>query len=103
VELENGSAVALWSFPPYPVTLSYNWIDDAGTIIVFDGARSQILAPLAPGDRALYRVVIDAPERPGRHLLRAAVVQEGVRWFVDPHVVNEVWVDVTETTGRGSA
>jgi hypothetical protein len=51
IEVENLSGSYLQSIPPFPVHLSYHWIDHQGSIRVFDGERTQFVPALAPGTR----------------------------------------------------
>jgi SAM-dependent methyltransferase len=81
VELENLSSTWIQSLPPMPVHLSYHWIDELGSIKVFDGKRTALAPPLAPDSRRRYLMLVSAPEVPGRWTLRLTLVQEGVRWF----------------------
>jgi hypothetical protein len=46
-------------------------------------AWTPLPAPLAPGESMLVPVHVHAPATPGRHVLRLALVQEGVGWLAD--------------------
>jgi len=86
VLLENLGSAILSSFMPFPVHLTYRWLDaDTAAPIAGagdnDGARSVLRPPLPPDQRAVYSVHINAPAQPGRHLLRVTLVQEGVMWL----------------------
>jgi hypothetical protein len=66
----------------HPVNLSYWWLDAAtGQVVVPDGRRTSLPAPLAGGASVALAVTIEAPERLGRYVLRLTAVQEGVDWF----------------------
>jgi Glycosyltransferase Family 4 len=82
VVLDNASAETMASFPPFPVHLTYRWLDaDSRSIVLVEGMRSAIRPSLRPGARCGYRVQSVAPDRPGRYLLRVTLVQEGVMWL----------------------
>jgi hypothetical protein len=81
VELDNGSSRFLASHPPFPVYLSYHWLNaDRSTLVCFEGLRSPIAPALPPGERHHYSSEVISPEKPGRYWLRAAFVQEQVNW-----------------------
>jgi len=85
VELVNGSRYVLASCPPYPVHISYRWLDPSTlTAVVSDGIRSAIQPPLSPGTRASFRLKINSPTKPGSYILRVTLVQEFIRWFDQP-------------------
>jgi hypothetical protein len=82
VWIDNGCSDKLSSFSPYPVHLTYRWLDpDTQAHLIGEGARSVLKPPLASGERRAYNVHTIAPERPGRYLLRVTLVQEGVMWM----------------------
>ena len=84
VELANHGDAA-WD-PGAGYALSYHWLDVSGAAVVWDGARTQLPEPVAPGERLQLDAVLEVPLREGRLLLQWDVVQEGVRWLaeIDP-------------------
>jgi len=101
VEVQNGLAVPMGTFPPYPVDLSYRWIDTlSGALVVTEGARTALPA-IAPGGSAVHAMKIAAPGHPGEYRLRVALVQEGLRWldYLSPPVADEVTVSVADPAG----
>lgn len=84
VELRNGSRVDLKSLPPYPVHLSYHWLDSHGRYSVFDGIRTQLKPDAKSGSSQIYQVGVLAPDKPGEQVLRITLVQESIRWFDPP-------------------
>jgi len=85
LELVNGSPYVLASCPPYPVHISYHWLDPGTSVTVIpDGTRSAIKPPLGPGTRASFRVKVNSPSKPGSYILRVSLVQEFIRWFDEP-------------------
>jgi SAM-dependent methyltransferase len=92
IELENHSGSRLHSSPPYPVHLSYHWIDEQGTMRVVDGERTPLAPALEPGDCRRYSVRISPPGTAGRWTLRLTLVQETIRWF--DAAPTSLWADV---------
>ncbi len=93
VRLVNASGFELSSWPPHPVHLSYHWIEcTTNRFSVFDGART-ILWPVLQGRADWeYTMRVEAPLKSGGYILRATLVQEGVRWFDTPPI--KAFVDV---------
>jgi mannosyltransferase OCH1-like enzyme len=50
-------------------------------VLVHDGERSPLPAPLAPGETAIAPLTVVAPALRGRYLLEVDLVHEDVRWF----------------------
>ncbi len=67
----------------YAVHLSYHWLDEAGTVVVLDGARTKLPQDLAPGKSVSLAATIQAPVKTGNFTLRLTMVQEKVAWFDD--------------------
>jgi glycosyltransferase involved in cell wall biosynthesis len=84
VAIANLSAYPLTSHLPHPVHLAYRWLDAGGAVVVADGLRSVLDPQLLPGEERAYRCAVQVPETRGDHVLRVALVQEGVRWFDGP-------------------
>ena len=89
VDVLNGGLVALGSYPPHPVHLSYRWFScSTGEIIVSEGARTPLRPPAAPGVPTSYSMTVKSPAQAGEHRLRLTLVQETVAWFdALPHPV----------------
>lgn len=82
--VENQGYRPFTSAPPYPVHISYQWIDAlTGQWIGEEGRRTPFSDPLGPGQRRRYGVQVMAPRRPGDFILRLTLVQEQVAWFSD--------------------
>jgi hypothetical protein len=80
VEVANeGSAV--WR--PGRVKLSYHWLDDHGNPIVWDGLRTDLERPVAPGERVEFESRLRAPIPPGPYRLAFDLVDEGRCWFAE--------------------
>jgi hypothetical protein len=82
LELRNGTSVCLRSISPHPVHISYHWVDRrTGATAVFDGLRTRLLPPAAPGRSTRYAAKVRAPRTGGEYTLQLTLVQEQVRWF----------------------
>jgi len=85
VEIVNGSRATLKSGQPNPVHISYHWYHrDTHDTVVFEGERTTVAPPLAPGARRRLPVRVLAPSKAGDFLLRLTLVQESVYWFDMP-------------------
>jgi hypothetical protein len=63
------------------IRLSYHWHkEDDDAVVVWDGLRTPLPGPLAPGERILVPVQVASPG-PGNWILELDLVYEGVRWF----------------------
>jgi hypothetical protein len=98
VEVTNASSEAICSSPPFPVRLSYHWIDKAlSRTVTFDGERSALFPCLHPGATMTCSMKVKAPERPGQYVLQTSMLQENVRWFeeIRPEILQEFDIFVT--------
>jgi hypothetical protein len=77
VEIENAGS-ATWR---EDVACSYHWLDALGNPIVWDGIRTQLPSPVAPGERVTVRVTVRAPLPPGRYRFALDLVAEHRAWF----------------------
>jgi len=66
---------------PQPVFLSYHWLDRSGAALVYDGVRTPLPRPLAPGESCRVTLRVEVPPAPGRRVLAVDMVHEGVTWF----------------------
>ncbi len=82
VEIENRSAEVLASLAPYPIHLSYHWLDArTGRCHVFDGERTLLTVPVRPRSRHSQEVRVSAPREQGQYKLVLTIVQEYQFWF----------------------
>jgi hypothetical protein len=63
------------------VRLAYHWRSADGAVVEWDGLRTDLPAPVAPGARLALRQKVRAPLVPGRYRLELEPVFEGVSWF----------------------
>ena len=64
-----------------PILLSYHWYDSSRRAVDYDGLRTPLPRPLAPGAECAAAVRVKTPASPGRYLLEIDLVEEGVSWF----------------------
>ena len=79
VILTNAGSVT-WD-PAQKFDLAYHVFDLAGGIVVWDGARTLLPAPVAPGASVTVNATVALPTTPGTFALKFDLVQEGVSWF----------------------
>jgi hypothetical protein len=63
------------------VRLAYHWRSADGELVEWEGLRTDLPAPVAPGARLALRQAVRAPAAPGRYRLELEPVFEGVSWF----------------------
>jgi len=81
VRMVNSGFLDWSSDGPAAFNMSYHWRDARGHVIVLDGQRTALSAPVGPGQSATTNVVVIAPAAPGRYTLEIELVHEGVTWF----------------------
>ncbi|MCB9706082.1 MAG: sulfatase-like hydrolase/transferase [Myxococcales bacterium] len=60
--------------------LSYHWLSAEGDLVIWNGRRSDLDAPLLPGESRAIAAQVVAPVEPGRYRLVWALVREGEGW-----------------------
>jgi hypothetical protein len=89
-----GGATWPWGLDQHPeVRVSYHWRDADGRMAHVEGGRSPLPCTLGPGASTIVPAWVEAPARPGDHLLEIDLVHEHVRWFDSPLVVEVVVAD----------
>ncbi len=78
LEVENAGTV-VWR--PGSVQASYHWLDERGNPIVWDGVRTALPRPVAPGERVEVDVAVRGPLPPGRYRFALDLVAEHRAWF----------------------
>lgn len=63
------------------VRLAYHWLHEDGSTALYDGARSDLEAPLQGGAALDRWQEIKAPAKPGRYILELDPIFENVAWF----------------------
>jgi hypothetical protein len=104
VEVENaGSAPWRTRGVEDGLFLSYHWLDERGNPIVWDGLRTALERPVAPGETLRRTVAVRAPIPPGRYRLALDLVEEHRFWLAE--LGNEPWsadVDVQPRDASGA-
>jgi hypothetical protein len=104
VTLANRGDGLLASEPPFPVHLSYRWLDRDGGLVVAEGRRSVLDPPVPPGAVSSQQMEVIAPAVTGLYRLVPMLVQEKCRWFDQPAgVLPVVAVEVTAGAAPSTA
>jgi len=84
VEVENaGSATWRTRGPADGLFLAYHWLDGRGNPIVWDGYRTPLERPVAPGETLVQRLVLRGPIPPGRYRLALDLLEEDRFWLAE--------------------
>src|SRR5215208_1746315 len=83
VELENAGTTTWRSVGEAGVRIAYHWLDERGNPIVWDGLRTALERPVAPGEHLRATLAIRGPIPPGRYRLAVDLVDEGRAWFAE--------------------
>jgi hypothetical protein len=67
--------------PAQKFALAYHVSTAAGSVLVWNGTRTQLAGPVAPGQTVLVNAQVQAPAQPGVYGIQIDLVQEGVTWF----------------------
>ena len=81
VTVTNNGNVPWPAAGPNPMSLSYHIFDNAGNVVVWDGARTGIGTDLAVGQSRPINVAYTAPPAVGTYTLAIDAVREGVAWL----------------------
>jgi hypothetical protein len=68
------------TWTPGEYFLAYHWYDGS-TVVVWDGMRTALPAPVAPGNNVTLNAQIQAPDHGGNFTLKWDMVREYVTWF----------------------
>jgi hypothetical protein len=83
LRLENAGTATWRSRGREGVQVSYHWLDPLGNPIVWDGLRTALPNPVAPGETVELEAAVLAPRPPGRYRLAFDLVEEHRFWFAD--------------------
>ena len=79
VAILNSGSLA-WD-PALKFAVAYH-VSTGGTgVITWNGARTQLAAPVAPGQTVMVNAQVMVPAQPGVYVVQIDLVQEGVTWF----------------------
>jgi hypothetical protein len=82
-EVENAGSVTWKGEPGRGVQISYHWLDLLGNPIVWAGIFTPLPDPVAPGERAALRFLVQAPTPPGRYRFAIDLIDEPRAWFAE--------------------
>lgn len=83
VRVENASPFVISSSGAKPVLLSYHWLNDDGSVRLFDGRRTALPVDVKPGQAVTAHVAVDAPADVAHLRLKVLPVHEYVSWLED--------------------
>ena len=83
VVIENGSSFDWLTDAEQPIFASYHWLDPVGNMVVYDGVRTNLPAPIQSFGRAQVVVSVVPPATAGNYTLEVSLVHEGVAWMED--------------------
>jgi hypothetical protein len=81
--IENAGTATWRSRGAAGVQLSHHWLDPLGNPIVWDGPRTPLPRPVAPGETIELEASLVAPRPPGRYRLAFDLVEEHRFWFAE--------------------
>jgi len=82
VTIQNRGLVTWRSAGLRPVALSYHWLDPHTRLVVrYNGRRTLLPQPIAPGDVLQINADVQAPDKPGDYILAWDMVIEQGGWF----------------------
>jgi hypothetical protein len=95
VAVENAGTATWRPQPSGGVRASFHWLDQLGNPIVWDGPRTTLPHPIAPGETVELELDVTAPRPPGAYRLAFDLVEEHRFWFAEVGATPlEVDVDV---------
>lgn len=83
IVIENGSTSEIDSLPPFPVYISYHWLDASGTFFIFNGERTPLVRRLSPGEVSTEKMFLESPKKEGKYSLIITLIQQESVWFED--------------------
>ncbi|HET7571931.1 MAG TPA: hypothetical protein VFJ77_04595 [Gaiellaceae bacterium] len=102
VELENaGTATWRTRGPLDGLFLAYHWLDERGNPIVWDGPRTPLARPVAPGETLRQELRLLGPVPPGRYRLALDLVEENRFWLAE--LGNAPWEEAIEVAPRDAS
>ena len=81
VAVENAGTATWRSQGTAGIQASFHWLDPLGNPIVWDGPRTPLPHPVAPGEQVEIELAVTAPRPPGPYRLSFDLVEEHRFWF----------------------
>lgn len=83
VALENAGTATWRSRGADGIQVAYHWLDPLGNPIVWDGIRTALPHPVAPGETLELDLAVLAPRPPGPYRLAFDLIEEHRFWFAE--------------------
>jgi hypothetical protein len=83
VALENAGSATWRARGRTGIRVAYHWLDALGNPLVWDGERTVLPHPVAPGEALELEVAVDAPRPPGPYVLSFDLVEEHRFWLAE--------------------
>jgi hypothetical protein len=83
VLVENAGSATWRSRGRAGIQVSYHWLDPLGNPVFWDGLRTPLPHPIAPGQSTELTLALTAPRPPGRYRLALDFVEEHRFWFAE--------------------
>jgi hypothetical protein len=83
VAVENAGTATWRTRGEVGIRASYHWLDDRGNAIVWDGLRTALPHPVAPGETLELELPVRMPFPPGRYRFALDLVDESRFWLAE--------------------
>jgi hypothetical protein len=83
VAVANAGSATWRPQPDGGVRASYHWLDTLGTPVLWDGPRTELPHPVAPGETVELEIALTAPRPPGAYRLAFDLLEEHRFWFAE--------------------
>ena len=102
VRIVNNQADTFQTTPEEPLFVAYHWYTANGDVYEFNGVRTSIETPIAPGQTLEMAIQLTPPAEPGDYQLMATMVYEGRYWMEEIGLnVQKLAMSVQDYDGRG--
>lgn len=102
VRIVNNQGDTFQTTPEEPLFVAYHWYTANGDVYEFNGVRTSIETPIAPGQTLEMAIQLTPPAEPGDYQLMATMVYEGRYWMEEIGLnVQKLAMSVQDYDGRG--
>ncbi|WP_081193746.1 hypothetical protein [Halomonas sp. BC1] len=102
VRIVNNQADTFQTTPEEPLFVAYHWYTANGEVYEFNGVRTSIETPIAPGQTLEMAIQLTPPAEPGDYQLMVTMVYEGRYWMEEVGLsVQRLGMTVQDYDGRG--
>jgi hypothetical protein len=81
IALKNNGTMTWRTDGPFAVYGSYEWLDEAGAVVVPEGPATPLTQAIGAGDATSLKATVVAPDEPGNYTLRYDLRQGDQVWF----------------------